>query len=233
MTPRVLMAILGCVAAAVVLAVLLAGTRHEAADAQTVEADEISPVAIQARTIGMDEESPRLSPRPSARGAAAKSLSGAAENPKPIARPVPPAGPRVVTVPGEAFSMAARAISQSQFREFCQQTSRSFPRQPWDAVDWLSKATGHRYRLPTEQEWLSATRTLNGRAGFSAGNVREWVQDALAAESGAPVERGDDQRIVRGISYADDSTTLLSARRNRSASIRDALTGFRALREVN
>jgi formylglycine-generating enzyme required for sulfatase activity len=153
-------------------------------------------------------------------------------------------GPRLVVT--DSFAISARAISQTQFKAFSEKTSRPFPRQPWvddddavvnvtwseanDYVEWLSRETGQRYRLPTEAEWLQAARTLGTRGGFSAGNVREWVQDVWKAE-GASVT-GMDQRIVRGISYADDTTTLLSARRNRDAAIRDALTGFRVIREI-
>lgn len=153
-------------------------------------------------------------------------------------------GPRLLVVPAEgsaAFAVAARAISQSQFRMFCEKTARPYPRQPWEDGDpavanvtwteasdyahWLSRETGQRYRLPTEGEWLHAVRVLGNRNGFSAGKVREWVEDPASAE--AP-----EERVVKGTSYADDSTTLLSARRNRQAATRDALTGFRVIREI-
>jgi hypothetical protein len=63
--------------------------------------------------------------------------------------------------------------------------------------------------------------------------VREWVQDAPAADLSAVggVESGG-QRVVRGTSYADEATTLLTARRARDAQTRDALTGFRVVKEL-
>jgi formylglycine-generating enzyme required for sulfatase activity len=149
-----------------------------------------------------------------------------------------------------ALGVSALAISQSQFRAFCEKTSHPFPRQPWEDGDpavvnvtwdeandyarWLSNESGQRYRLPTESEWLHAARTLGARNGFTAGKVREWVEDEWIAEAGsAPAPaREPEQRVVRGASYADDSATVLSSRRNRPDAIRDALTGFRVVREA-
>jgi hypothetical protein len=155
-------------------------------------------------------------------------------------------GPRlIVASPQLALGVSARAISQSQFRAFCEETGRPFPRQPWedgdpavvnvtwdeanDYVRWLSRESGHRYRLLTESEWLDAARTLGARNGFTAGKVREWVEDEWIAEAGSVV--APEQRIVVGTSYADDDAELLSSRRNRLGATRDALTGFRVVRE--
>ena len=168
---------------------------------------------------------------------------------------------------GLAFAISARPVSQAQFRTFCQRTLRPYPRQPWSADDdpvvnvtwdeareylaWLSATTGKRYRLPTEADWLYFASQGKIETRWRAGNVREWMQDAVddrSSDAGGPppdedpvattpsdaadTNDGDSQRVVRGVSYADPATELLTARRTRDAATRDALTGFRALREV-
>ena len=126
-----------------------------------------------------------------------------------------------------------------------------------DYLAWLSSTTGKRYRLATEMEWLYFVGQGKVDARWRNGNVREWLQDtasdltgdsagdtdetaadavdvsntALVATGGAAEH--DSRRVVRGVSYADTATDLLSARRSRDASMRDALTGFRALREIH
>lgn len=72
------------------------------------------------------------------------------------------------------------------------------------------------------------------------GNVREWVEDGWAENfSGAPSDgsavslSANNMRVVRGGSYADSAVKLrLSVREGLPAETRDALTGFRVLREV-
>jgi len=141
-----------------------------------------------------------------------------------------------------AFAISARPVTQAQFRTFCQRTARPYPRQPWsedddpvvnvtwdearDYLAWLSSITGKRYRLATEMEWLYFVNQAKVDARWRNGNVREWLEDTFEAEADT-----EQQRVVRGVSYADAATDLLSARRSQDASIRDALTGFRALRE--
>jgi formylglycine-generating enzyme required for sulfatase activity len=122
----------------------------------------------------------------------------------------------------------------------------------WDEareyLAWLSATTGKRYRLATESEWLYFTSQGKIETRWRNGNVREWMQDTvddrntnnaefsavLDSDTTEPADPNDHefQRVVRGVSYADPTAELLTARRVRNASTRDALTGFRALREV-
>lgn len=182
-------------------------------------------------------------------------------------------GPRMLLLatpagsPPHSFAISARPVSQAQFRTFCQRTARPYPRQPWSEDDdpvvnvtwdeareylaWLSSTTGKRYRLPTEADWLYFASQGKIETRWRAGNVREWMQDAVddrgdsagelsadaepvatASFDAADTDDRDSQRVVRGVSYADPATELLTARRTRDASTRDALTGFRALREM-
>jgi formylglycine-generating enzyme required for sulfatase activity len=119
-----------------------------------------------------------------------------------------------------------------------------------DYLVWLSSTTGKRYRLATETEWLYFVGQGKVDARWRNGNVREWLQDTASDPISDPEESTADtvdvanttpgatpgaehHRVVRGVSYADTATDLLSARRTRDASMRDALTGFRALREIH
>ena len=119
-----------------------------------------------------------------------------------------------------------------------------------DYLAWLSSITGKRYRLATETEWLYFVGQAKVDARWRNGNVREWLQDTVN-DAGVDSERGEvdaadvastaldastgieQPRVVRGVSYADAATDLLIARRSRDASTRDALIGFRALREIH
>lgn len=72
------------------------------------------------------------------------------------------------------------------------------------------------------------------------GNLREWVEDGWtenysdAPPDGVPAGSfANDMRVVRGGSYVDGATRLrLSLREGLPSGTRDALTGFRVLREV-
>jgi formylglycine-generating enzyme required for sulfatase activity len=220
-------------------ATVQSGRSAQTASCQTARA--AAPIAACADRLSTHEAGPQLFVIPAMDIATTSETGG---------------GEPTATVHANLLAVSARAISQAEFRAYCEQTGKPYPRQPWVERDdpvvnitweeaheylaWLSSMSGGRYRLPTEAEWAHAARVLEGHAGFSAGNVREWVQNAASSDADSSAtdagERaangGMDQRVVRGVSYADDATTLLSARRSRSAAIRDALTGFRALREI-
>ena len=72
------------------------------------------------------------------------------------------------------------------------------------------------------------------------GNVREWVQDGWQdGYAGAPSDGSakaaaeDGRRVVRGGAYPDEAGSVRSATRSPlAATTRDAITGFRLVREL-
>ena len=73
-----------------------------------------------------------------------------------------------------------------------------------------------------------------------SGNVREWVLDSwfenydgAPADGSARIDQAHDRKVVRGGSYQDPALNLRSAARESAlSSDRDAVTGFRVVREI-
>ncbi len=151
-------------------AILVIGLKHEQ---PSREAAEVEIELVQVTTRPVTNEPP---PEGKARVGAPKERSL-------LQPPATEPGPRIITLPpqssGAVLGVSARAISQSQFRAYCEETGRPFPRQPWEDGDpavanvtwneandyarWLSNETGLRYRL-SDGVGMVARRADAGRA---------------------------------------------------------------------
>jgi len=101
--------------------------------------------------------------------------------------------------------------------------------------DALSPTDAHFSMLGRQERPARRSQKFNPnrfRLFHTVGNVREWVQDGWR-ESFATETVATGLRVVRGGSYADGAQRLrLSIREGLPAGTRDALTGFRVVREL-
>jgi formylglycine-generating enzyme required for sulfatase activity len=110
--------------------------------------------------------------------------------------------------------------------------------------DALSPTDAHYSMLAKQTAAARRSQKFNANAFrlmHTLGNVREWVEDAWsptfaaapADGSAAAVSQSIQQRVARGGSYADGAARLrLSFREGLPAGTRDAMTGFRIVREL-
>lgn len=123
-------------------------------------------------------------------------------------------------------------------------------------VGWLSRKTGHPYRLPTEAEWdRGAAGSPKGCNQFftkergtcvvgtyppsdagifgMAGNLREWTNDCW--DSQAMIRNGDcGRKVVRGAGWGSQSWRIVAdARRLAGPDVRGSMIGFRVARPLN
>ena len=172
----------------------------------------------------------------------------------------------------QPFLMSQWEVTYREFYLFCRWENRDCPGMVWgddeypvvevsweDAkayAAWLHWLTGHRYRLPTEEEWeyvamhsagdgldditprsmpqaAHRLRSLDGVMHVTD-NVREWLAageepQMLAAANG---ETPGPTRAVAGHCYADARTAGASFTRSVGADQSDRCTGFRVVREI-
>ncbi|HEX5124960.1 MAG TPA: SUMF1/EgtB/PvdO family nonheme iron enzyme [Rhodanobacteraceae bacterium] len=129
-------------------------------------------------------------------------------------------------------------------------------------ADWLSRQTGERYRLPTQQEWMHVAQAIVVASGCGGGNFspsscddgfentapvgrfpasRFGLFDVVGnvavwtADCAKPTSKGEcREHVIRGLSWRDERDPAQVWRETTSGSdIGYPTTGFRVLREVS
>ena len=129
-------------------------------------------------------------------------------------------------------------------------------------ADWLSRQTGERYRLPTQQEWMHVAQAIVVASGCGGGNFspsscddgfentapvarfpasRFGLYDVVGnvavwtADCAKPASKGEcRERRIRGLSWRDDRDPAQVWRETEGdTDIGYTTTGFRVLREVS
>jgi serine/threonine-protein kinase PpkA len=129
-------------------------------------------------------------------------------------------------------------------------------------TEWLSRKTGERYRLPTQQEWLHVAQAIVVASGCGGGNFGTescedgWKNTApvgrfpasryglfdvvgnvavWTADCSKPGESGDCRdHVIRGLSWRDERDPAEVWRATTSAGdVGYSSTGFRVLRELS
>lgn len=173
-------------------------------------------------------------------------------------------GPRLVVIPnGDGrFAMSKFEISEADLAPFCAETGRcaepSNSSQPARGVglelasayaEWLTRRSGHRYRLPTRDEWELVARAGTPDpnrncqvrvAGVSRGKQTVPVTSGVQNELGLvnlfgnvrELVMDDDRPVALGGSYADPISACDIGAMNAVSSAGDPSTGMRLVREV-
>ena len=129
-------------------------------------------------------------------------------------------------------------------------------------TEWLSRKTGERYRLPTQQEWMHVAQAIVVASGCGGGNFgTESCEDGYpntapvgrfpasryglfdvvgnvavwTGDCAKPQKEGDcREHVIRGLSWRDERDPAQVWRETTSASdVGYASTGFRVLRELS
>ena len=140
----------------------------------------------------------------------------------------------------EATGFMYRLPSEAEW----EYAARAGTQSPYFFGDEITPTAAHSaVNGPVDSPLPKTNRTINRnpfRLYHISGNVREWTEDAwhpnhdnAPANGSSRMIATEDRRVVRGGSFSDPKSRLRSAAREPLArSHRDALTGFRIVREI-